>query len=209
MRYRKVDAVSRRAIDAERIGADRLDAKRPAKRERVSDGAGFRVRRHDGVFRWHLGFWQTLRRHGFWVSGFSAALALFILEILVASAGIIVLVGAVVLLTPIVLVGYALQAWGWFAGLDALTEFYLPLAGALLILAGLDYLLTCVTALIFRRPVMLFYGVAFMALRFVDAVEILRSIPRAWSDRSDGRWTSPTRRPAAGPPSPVDRGQDA
>ncbi|HKE69673.1 MAG TPA: glycosyltransferase family 2 protein [Nocardioidaceae bacterium] len=161
------------------------------------------------VFRWHLGFWQTLRRHGFWVSGFSAALALFILEILVASVGIVVLVGAVVLLTPILLVGYAAQASGWVAGLDALTEFYLPLAGALLILAGLDYLLTCVTALAFRRPVMLLHGLAFMALRFVDAVEILRSIPRAWSDRSDGRWTSPTRRPTARPPSPADRGQGA
>src|SRR5690606_29605945 len=34
------------------------------------------------VLRWHLGFWQTLRRHGLWRSGFCAALVLFVAEML-------------------------------------------------------------------------------------------------------------------------------
>jgi poly-beta-1,6-N-acetyl-D-glucosamine synthase len=159
------------------------------------------------VSRWHLGFWQTFRRHGLWPSGFSAALALFILEILVASAGIVVLVGALALLAPVVVIDQAMQALGWGAGLDGVFGFSLLLAGGVLFLAAMDYLLTCVTAIALRRPSLLLYGLGFLALRIIDAILILRAIPQAWIASSDGRWTSPTRRPVARAPEPVERGQ--
>ena len=160
------------------------------------------------VFRWHLGFWQTFRRHGLWASGFSAALALFILEILVASAGIVLLVAAFALLLPIVLVDGTWEALGLGGGFDGVFGFALLLAGSVLFLAAMDYLLTCVTALALRRPSLLLYGLGFLFLRFVDATLILRAIPQAWRSNSDGRWTSPTRRPAARAPSPVEPGQE-
>jgi poly-beta-1,6-N-acetyl-D-glucosamine synthase len=159
------------------------------------------------VLRWHLGFWQTLRRHGFWASGFSAALALFLAEVLIASVGIVMLMGTLLLLAPIVLTNYAVQTLGWAAEMRGLFDFYLLLLSGLLFLAAIDYLLTCLTALAFRRPILLLYGVGFLALRFVDATAALWAIPQAWRTRSDGRWTSPTRRPAAGAPSPVERGR--
>jgi poly-beta-1,6-N-acetyl-D-glucosamine synthase len=159
------------------------------------------------VFRWHLGFWQTFRRHGLWPSGFSAALALFILEILVASAGIVVLVGALVLLAPVVVIDQAMWALGLEAGFDGAIGFSLLLAGGVLFLGAFDYLLTCVTALALRRPSLLLYGLGFVALRVVDAILILRAVPQAWIANSDGRWTSPSRRPAARAPA-LDRGQD-
>jgi poly-beta-1,6-N-acetyl-D-glucosamine synthase len=160
------------------------------------------------VSRWHLGFWQTFRRHGLWASGFSVALALFIIEILVASAGIVVLVGALVLLAPVVVVDETMRALGWAAAFDGALGFSLVLAGGVLFLAALDYLLTCVTAIALRRPSLLLYGLGFLALRVVDAILILRAVPQAWSASSDGRWTSPTRRPAARAPAPLERGQD-
>jgi cellulose synthase/poly-beta-1,6-N-acetylglucosamine synthase-like glycosyltransferase len=161
------------------------------------------------VFRWHLGFWQTFRRHGLWPSGFSAALALFILEILVASAGIVLLVGALALLVPIVLVDQTWEALGLGAGFDGAFGFALLLAGSVLFVAAMDYLLTCVTALTLRRPSLLLYGLGFLLLRFVDATLILRAIPQAWRGTSDGRWTSPTRRPATPAPSPVEPGHES
>jgi biofilm PGA synthesis N-glycosyltransferase PgaC len=161
------------------------------------------------VFRWHLGFWQTFRRHGLWPSGFSAALALFILEILIASAGIVLLVAAFALLVPIVLVDETWEALGLGGGFDGVFGFALLLAGSVLFLAAMDYLLTCVTALALRRPSLLLYGLGFLFLRFVDATLILRAIPQAWRGNSDGRWTSPTRRPAARAPSPVEPGQES
>ncbi|TDD70639.1 glycosyltransferase family 2 protein [Jiangella aurantiaca] len=159
------------------------------------------------VLRWHLGFWQTLRRHGFWPSGFSAALILFLIEVLTASVGIVLLVGMLVFLTPVIVSAQAVPAAGRPAEMSGLLDLYLLLSGVLLLVAALDYLLTCLTALALRRPSMLLYGVGFLALRFVDATAVLRAIPQAWHTRSDGRWTSPTRRPAAGAPSSSERGR--
>ncbi len=161
------------------------------------------------VLRWHLGFWQTFRRHGLWPSGFSSALALFILEILVSSTGIVVLVGAFLLLAPLVVIDQAMQTLGLGAGFDGVLGFSLLLAGGVLLLAALDYLLTCATAIALRRPSLLLYGLGFLALRVVDAILILRAVPQAWIASSDGRWTSPTRRPVARAPAPVERGQDS
>lgn len=147
------------------------------------------------VLRWHLGFWQTLRRHGFWRSGFSAALALFLTEVLVASIGIVLLGGLLLTMGALVLFGYGPLVLDLLAGLFSLSGAYLTLPTLLLFLALPDYLLTCATAVAFRRPQLLLYGLGFLALRFVDATAALRTIPRAWRIRSDGRWISPTRRP--------------
>jgi hypothetical protein len=37
------------------------------------------------VTRWQLGFWQTLRRHGLWLSWFSGSLGVFVVEVLLGS----------------------------------------------------------------------------------------------------------------------------
>jgi poly-beta-1,6-N-acetyl-D-glucosamine synthase len=157
------------------------------------------------VFRWQLGFWQTVRRHGLWPSGFSAALALFLTEVLIASVGIVALVAALASVTPLVLAGSVLRATGWAEVPEGLFELHLVLIIVLAAVALLDYALTCLTALALRRPSMLLYGFGFLALRFVDATAALWAIPRAWLARSDGQWTSPTRRPvpAAGPGLPL------
>lgn len=147
------------------------------------------------VLRWHLGFWQTVRRHGLWRSWFSAALALFLAEVLVASIAIVLLGGLLLAMGSLILFGYGTLAVAWLAGLFSLSGAYLTLPTLLLFLFLPDYLLTCATAAAFRRPRLLLYGLGFLALRFVDATAALRAIPMAWRIRSEGRWDSPTRRP--------------
>jgi poly-beta-1,6-N-acetyl-D-glucosamine synthase len=149
------------------------------------------------VLRWHIGFWQTVRRHGFWFSGFSLALMLFLAEVLLAAVGIVLLVTAVVLLILLRLVSDLALATGWIGEPFGILDIYPILAISLLVIMALDYLLTCLTALAFRRPGMLIYGIGFVLLRFVDATAILLAIPKAWRTVSDGQWTSPTRRPTS------------
>jgi cellulose synthase/poly-beta-1,6-N-acetylglucosamine synthase-like glycosyltransferase len=146
------------------------------------------------VLRWHLGFWQTIRLHRLWASGFCAALMLFVAEVLIASAGIILLAVLLVAVGTVMLVSQVTPHDGWLAELPGLTD-YLTLPNLLLYLVLPDYLLTCVTALAFRRPSMLLYGAGFLGLRFIDAIATLLAIPLAWRTRSSGQWTSPTRRP--------------
>jgi cellulose synthase/poly-beta-1,6-N-acetylglucosamine synthase-like glycosyltransferase len=159
------------------------------------------------VLRWHLGFWQTIRRHGLWFSGFSAALALFFLEVVVASLGLVLLASALALLTPFVLVNYAAQSLAWDIDLGGVVDVYAILVVVLLLALAIDYLLTCLTALAFRRPELLLYGLGFLAVRFVDATAVLWTIPQAWRAQSDGRWISPKRRASTGSPQPTARGQ--
>jgi cellulose synthase/poly-beta-1,6-N-acetylglucosamine synthase-like glycosyltransferase len=159
------------------------------------------------VLRWHLGFWQTIRRHGLWFSGFSAALALFLVEVVVASLGLVLLTAALALLTPFVLVNYAAQSLGWDIDMGGVVDVHSVLVVGLLLALAIDYLLTCLTALAFRRPELLIYGLGFLAVRFVDATAVLWTIPQAWRTQSDGRWISPTRRASTGSPQPTARGQ--
>ena len=149
------------------------------------------------VLRWQLGLWQTIRRHGFWASGFSAALAFFLVEVLIASVGLVALVAAIVLFAPAVLASNARLAMGWNVPHD-IFEFYQGLVLVLVVTALLDYILTCLVAVALRRPSLLLYGVGFLGLRFVDATAILWTLPMAWITQSSGRWTSPARRPTTG-----------
>lgn len=177
---------------------------RPAVHATTQDPDNFRDY-YRQVLRWHLGFWQTLRRHGFWISGFSAALALFLLEVIAASLGLVLLVAAMILLAPVILVNDVAPSLGWDIELGALVDAYGVLALVLLLALAVDYLLTCLTALAFRRPVLMLYGLGFLGLRFVDATAALWTIPQAWRTQSDGRWTSPTRRPSTHSPQPAAR----
>lgn len=150
------------------------------------------------VTRWWLGFWQTLGRHGLWVSWFSAALVLFLLEVLLATIVIIVIALAIVFVAIEVLVGDALLQWSWYAeAYNWISPRITPL-NLLLFLIVPDYLLTCAAALYARRPSLLLYGLGFLPMRLIDAVITIVTLFKVWRTKSDGRWKSPTRRGAGG-----------
>lgn len=146
------------------------------------------------VMRWSLGFWQTVRRHGFWPSLFSLTLALFLLETLTSS--IILLGGAaiVMLLAVPSLVGDVAQSWGWYVELRRVASPYMTPANLLLLVFLPDFLLTCCAALWMRRPGLLIYGPSFIFIRLIDAAAMLWTLPQSLWRASSGRWTSPKRR---------------
>lgn len=142
--------------------------------------------------RWVLGFWQTVRRHGVWASSFWAALALWIVEIVVASAFFLLLPAVFVLL----LVG---ELWPAMATVPAIGEVYEAVAArvslAVLTAAVLlpDVVITSVLAIRDRRPRYPLLALALPLLRVTDAFIGLVTIPKAWTETSTGAWTSPSR----------------
>src|SRR3989338_3074061 len=125
------------------------------------------------IKRWHLGFWQTIRLHGFWPSKFWLSMAITLMEV--------VLGNLTFLLMPLLILTYFVLDSSFF-----LTVFFITWA--------VDYLLTIIVALFQKRWEYLIVGLTFPLLRFVDAVALLLAIPRAFLVRSDGRWISQSRR---------------
>jgi cellulose synthase/poly-beta-1,6-N-acetylglucosamine synthase-like glycosyltransferase len=149
--------------------------------------------------RWSLGFWQTLRRHGIPRTRFALSLALTLVELLTSSLLFVALPVLIALhvvvdadpgvaAIPIVGPVFSFAAHVTFTGIAV--AILLP-----------DYLLTCVVAVLERRPRLLLAGLLFMPIKVTDAAITLYSLPRAWLERSNGHWVSPTRRamPAAPP----------
>ena len=145
------------------------------------------------VGRWTLGFWQTVRRHKLWPSLFCAALALYIIEVVLVSFLFLVTVAIAVFVLIGTFGGELVAGLPYFSdGFTAVTAF-LPLIALGIGLFVPDYMLTCVMTMIRRRPSYLFYGLFFFPIRIVDSYLALRMIPKAWTAESDGRWSSPTR----------------
>lgn len=138
------------------------------------------------VRRWYLGFWQTIRRHGFWPSFFWLSLGTFLVEMVLQSLAF--------LIVPVLLAWLVLSP-------DASITVWLPHLGAtdltaLDVVIGVflaDYAITALVAAIERRPLLLCYGLGFALLRWIDAFLFLYTLPMAFAEKSDGRWESPRR----------------
>jgi cellulose synthase/poly-beta-1,6-N-acetylglucosamine synthase-like glycosyltransferase len=146
------------------------------------------------VERWTLGFWQTVRRHGVWVSRFWAALVLMIFEILSSAVALLISAAGLLALLLGTLAHLRLGGLGLFAGSSAFVGRYLDYPTIFLGIVLPDYLLTCVVAARQRRISYLLFGIFFVPLRFLDGVTALVSLWRALWVRSTGQWVSPERR---------------
>ena len=141
--------------------------------------------------RWALGFWQAVRRYRPRPGLFSAMLALYVTELIIASALIILLpVLVVLLILPAVIPG--LLDTPVFDLIHTRMDLRILLIAVLLP----DLLLTIAVAVSERRPRYLLFAPAFLLLRMVDAAIALYALPRAWAERSTGSWVSPQRRGA-------------
>lgn len=143
------------------------------------------------IKRWHLGFWQTVRRHGLWRSRFIVALIFFITESLVVSVALfllplIVLFNLLYAVSPDLIPGQLIG--GIFLNSNS-TLFFI----GILIFLLLDYVGTLVVAFITRIPALAFHGLFFFILRWFDAAYFLVSLPMAFFVKSSGRWKSPER----------------
>jgi cellulose synthase/poly-beta-1,6-N-acetylglucosamine synthase-like glycosyltransferase len=144
------------------------------------------------VRRWDLGLWQTIRR---WLPKrpvFLVTVLITVVELVLSSLMMLLLplvgVAALVALIP------AVGALPVVAGALAWASGYLGFPFVVYVIVGADYLLTCVVAFAERRPQILLAGMLSIPMRVIDAALALYTLPRAWLDRSDGQWVSPTRR---------------
>jgi cellulose synthase/poly-beta-1,6-N-acetylglucosamine synthase-like glycosyltransferase len=139
--------------------------------------------------RWNLGFWQTVKRHGIWPSIFIFSTYFFMLELMLYS---IFLLFVPALIVWFILSGFQpipIPIFGSLAFASQLTFFDL-IIGIFIV----DYLMTIVVAFLEKKPSLLFYGIGFILLRYVDALVFLYSIPLSFITKSTGTWASPTRR---------------
>ncbi len=141
------------------------------------------------VKRWNLGFWQTVRKHGFWPSLFWLSTAIFQIEMIV--------VCIFFLPVPFFFLVFLLTG---FQPIHIEFPDFLPYVidvrfqDLFLGVFLMDYLLTVVIAFVENKPSLLLYGLTFFFLRFVDVVLYLYSIPLAFFVKSTGRWVSPKRK---------------
>jgi poly-beta-1,6-N-acetyl-D-glucosamine synthase len=143
--------------------------------------------------RWALGFWQTVRRHRPQANLFTVMLALLLIEHITSST-------LFVLLPVLIILGILPTLFPGVLDIPGLGEAcfliatHVDLEIALFAVLLPDLLLTVFVAVIERRPRYLLFAPAFLALRIVDSLIALYTLPRAWTERSTGRWVSPTRR---------------
>lgn len=135
------------------------------------------------VRRWDIGFWQAVKRNGVWPSFFWIALSSFMLE-MIFYAFFILFVPFI--LAYVAITGQTLEVLGQSIGWQYL----------LLSIFLVDYLLTIIAAIFERKPMLLFYGLFFFFLRYIDTVIFLYSIPVAFTWNSSGVWDSPSRKKA-------------
>jgi poly-beta-1,6-N-acetyl-D-glucosamine synthase len=150
------------------------------------------------IRRWWLGLWQTLRHHGLWFSWFSAALAMFLMEIVLASLIMVLAAVAVIILAAAPVTGGTLLTMDWYTSLYATLSELLSPVNLLFFVFVPDYVLTCAVAIWMRRPSLLVYGLVFLFIRLVDSTAALWTLWQVWRTNSTGRWNSPRRRPVSG-----------
>jgi len=146
------------------------------------------------LHRWTLGFWQTVRRHGFHFGAFWAALGLYIIELVVSSV-------VLLLLLPLLVVSCVATIWFNTTGAvlpvgGQIAEVFPPIVVVLCVIVP-DYLLTIFATCVTRRPRYLLLGLGFPMMRVVDADLCLRSLAQAYirpKAPSAGVWKSPVRR---------------
>ncbi|MET9709998.1 glycosyltransferase [Nocardiopsis alba] len=145
------------------------------------------------VGRWTLGFWQTIRRHRLWPGLFCLCLVLYVIEVVLVSLMFLFTVALAAFVLLGTFAGDLLSGVPFFTDSFTAVTALLPLTALAIGLLVPDYILTCVMTMVRRRPSYLFYGLFFFPIRVVDAYLSLRMIPKAWTARSDGRWSSPVR----------------
>ena len=151
------------------------------------------------IRRWWLGFWQTVRRHGLWFSWFSAALCVFLAEILIASIVLTLAAVAVIVAAAAPISGGLMLEMDWYTRLYGIISPVLTPTNLLLFAFVPDYALTCAVAIWMRRPSLLLYGLGFLFIRLIDSTAALWTLQQTWRTKSTGRWSSPRRRTVSVP----------
>lgn len=145
------------------------------------------------IRRWNLGFFQAVKKWGFWPSFFWLSLVVFWLEIISYSMFLFLLPVIIIFLIAYLYLGnYLLPGIGPI--IASLSHYYGSLLGLFLSVVVIDYLISLFIAFKDKKYLLALYGLGFIALRCVDAYILITTLPKAFLTESSGRWVSPTRR---------------
>lgn len=140
------------------------------------------------VKRWNLGFWQTIRSHGFWPSWFCFSLSLYIIEMFIYAIFL--------LAVPLLILMMAINSFAPLTLPFSLPILHISQLTILDLLIGvllIDYLVTAVVAIYEKKLLLLLYGLGFIFFRYLDAFIFLYTLPLAFIVKSEGKWVSPKR----------------
>ena len=136
------------------------------------------------VERWNIGFFQTVKRHGFWPSFFWLATTYYYVEFY--------LYAIFFALLPTIFLALVIN------GFEPLPIPFTPLElrwiDLVIGIFVIDYVTTIAAAIIAKKPVILFYGLGFFFLRYLDALIAIGSPVVAFTAKSTGTWKSPERK---------------
>jgi biofilm PGA synthesis N-glycosyltransferase PgaC len=139
------------------------------------------------VYRWYLGYFQTMRHHGIWPSFFLFSTIFFTVELLFSS---ILFALMPFLILELLLGSKEILTLGVpFFGITV------TLAGVVLTVLVLDYITTMIVAAIERKPMLLIYGPGFFFLRYVETWVFLYALVMGLFRKpsAEGKWKSPKR----------------
>jgi len=144
------------------------------------------------VTRWNIGFFQTVRENGIWLSFFWLSLGFFTFEVLLNSIFIV--------LMPLIVLIFAAQFFlPYFYPQTSLASSFLstfnitPL-GIYLGVFVVDYILTVFVAIRYNRYILAIYGLGFYFMHFLTSLIFLINLPKGLILNSQGIWVPPTRR---------------
>jgi len=149
------------------------------------------------VRRWNIGFFQTVKTNGFFLSFFYLALAVFSIEVFLNA--ILVLFLPVLILYLVIFNIPTLQSFplvsGFFNAYAAIGPFKnITFVDLFIWLYIIDYGTTVFIGLTHKKPQFIFYGLFFFFMHYVTCLILVSSIIPGFFGRSAGRWVSPTRR---------------
>lgn len=146
------------------------------------------------VRRWNIGFFQTVKKNGVWLSFFWLVLGIYTAEVMLNSIFLIFLpLYFLIYLTSFFPNFHTITtSLGW---IHATIPIYknITLGNLFIGVFFIDYIFTVIIGLINKKPQFLFYGLFFFFMHFITSIILLTSLIPGFLRKSDGRWTSPTR----------------
>lgn len=136
------------------------------------------------VRRWNLGFFQTVKRHGIWFSFFWIATTFYYTELYVYALFFVTVPVLVIFLFM-----YHVIQFRIFFITYTITWFDLIFG-----IFAIDYFMTVLASYFERNPSLLFYGIGFVFLRYIDSfIYIFSPFQALFFRSSNGVWSSPKR----------------
>ena len=147
------------------------------------------------VRRWNIGFFQTVRKNGIWLSFFWIALLIFMLEV-TFNALFTVSIPLLILFYVSKVLSSGSSLAGEYARLYTnIGPFQnLSVRDLIFYLFVYDYLVTVIIGFMQKRPQYALYGLFFFFMHFVTSLILFSSIIPGFFQSSEGRWSSPSRR---------------